>query len=189
MPRLNINDQYTDLELVELVKGGETRFFNFLVNRHKTLISRTIKAMVGNINEANDIGQDTFIRFYMGIEMFRGESQLSTYLVRIAINLSLNYLKKISKQKFITIFKEDLIHPLVMLENQDSQANVMDNNEIINKALCQLDPQSRAVVTLRLIDGYSVKETAEMLGLPLGTVLSKQSRAQDKLKVILKNHI
>ena len=57
--------------------------------------------------------------------------------------------------------------------------------EIVNKALLSMDPKFRIIVTMRMLQGYSTKETAEILGLPLGTVLSRLSRAQEQLRVIL----
>ena len=59
-------------------------------------------------------------------------------------------------------------------------------SEIVNKALMEMDPKFRIIVTMRMLQGYSTKETAEILDLPLGTVLSRLSRAQEQLKVILK---
>ena len=58
--------------------------------------------------------------------------------------------------------------------------------ELVNKALMELEPGFRIVVTLRMLQGYSTKETAEILNLPLGTVLSRLSRAQEQLRNILK---
>lgn len=60
-----------------------------------------------------------------------------------------------------------------------------DSGELVNKALMSLDPRFRIIVTMRMIQGYSTKETAEILNLPLGTVLSRLSRAQEQLKEIL----
>jgi RNA polymerase sigma-70 factor (ECF subfamily) len=60
-----------------------------------------------------------------------------------------------------------------------------DAKEIVNKALAKLDPRFRLVVAMRMLQGYSTKETAELLNLPLGTVLSRLSRAQEQLKEIL----
>lgn len=66
-------------------------------------------------------------------------------------------------------------------DNQDRR----EASEIVNKALMSIEPKFRVVVTMRLLQGYSTKETAEILGLPLGTVLSRLSRAQEQLKVII----
>ncbi len=189
MPRLKSPDKHTDFELIELIKNGESWRLSEIIDRHKVLVSKTITSMVGQGDDAEDIGQETFIRFYRGIDKFRGESQLSTYLVRIAINLSLNHLKKIKNRGMISLFRQNSVQPIAIVENMSEQIGIADESELINKALNQLDAGSRAVITLRLIDGYSVKETSEMLGFPIGTVLSKQSRAQDKLKTILKNYI
>ena len=62
-----------------------------------------------------------------------------------------------------------------------------DTTELVNKALMGLEPKFRIIVAMRMLQGYSTKETAEILELPLGTVLSRLSRAQEQLKEILKN--
>ena len=64
----------------------------------------------------------------------------------------------------------------------DDQSTRKDEKEVIETALKQLEPDFRSVVVIRLIQGYSTKETADMLGIPIGTVLSRLSRAQQKLK-------
>lgn len=189
MPNLKTGGKYTDMELVALVAQGKSLYFNEIMNRHKDIVAKTISAMIGNVDDAQDIGQEVFIRFYKSIEKFRGESKLSTYLVRIAINLSLNHIRKTKKRRLLSIFKDDSGELVLGAEAIEVNSESDDNNEVIILALKQLDEVSRAVLTLRLVDGFSVKETAEMLEMPLGTVLSKQSRAQDKLRTILKNYI
>jgi len=81
---------------------------------------------------------------------------------------------------------------LTTVEYQLSSENTAaqhDTKEVVQKALQQLEPEFRSVVVLRMIEGYSTKETAELLKLPLGTVLSRLSRAQTKLKGLLKKEI
>jgi RNA polymerase sigma-70 factor (ECF subfamily) len=70
----------------------------------------------------------------------------------------------------------------------DSSESKNDAREVVSKALMTLDPKFRIIVTMRMLQGYSTKETAEILNLPLGTVLSRLSRAQEQLKEILKNY-
>jgi RNA polymerase sigma-70 factor (ECF subfamily) len=71
------------------------------------------------------------------------------------------------------------------IADQDTEER-RETSEIVNKALMMMDPKFRIILTMRMLQGYSVKETAEILGLPLGTVLSRLSRAQDQLRNILK---
>jgi len=137
--------------------------------------------MLGNCPEAEDIGQETFIRFYKSLDKFRGESSVGTYLTRIAINLSLNEFKRRKRQRKFFFSKNKI-------ENTPDNKNRNDQNEIhkiVHLGLQKLEPKFRAVIVLRLIDGYSTQETAQILNLPLGTVLSRLARGQIKLKEIL----
>ena len=78
------------------------------------------------------------------------------------------------------------IYELDIADNDNLEQN--DIKEIVSKALKTLDPRFRIVVTMRMLQGYSTKETAEILDLPLGTVLSRLSRAQEQLRQILKKY-
>lgn len=76
------------------------------------------------------------------------------------------------------------MHEFEVADHDTEERN--EASEIVNKALMEMDPKFRIIVTMRMLQGYSTKETAEILDLPLGTVLSRLSRAQEQLKVILK---
>ena len=69
----------------------------------------------------------------------------------------------------------------------DDYAGKNDVRELVSKALMQIDPKFRSIVVMRMLQGYSTKETSEILSLPVGTVLSRLSRAQEQLREILKN--
>ena len=174
----------TDMELVKMAGGGNDHAFGLIVSRYEELIARTVKGMLGDRDGSDDVGQETFIRFYRSLKKYRGEASLGTYLSRIAINLSLNELNK-RKKSFLFFSKNeddnsshDLVHP-------DNESDRADSKELVDKALQGLEPGQRTVVVLRLLQGYSTKETAEILDLPIGTVLSRLSRAQKNLKEIL----
>lgn len=178
----------SDFELVEMLKNGNSTAFEVLVNRHKRSMATTISAMIGKCTEVDDIGQETFIRFYQNISDFRGDSSVGTYLTRIAINLSLNELSRRKRHSFLSIFKNhEQTEEIEIIDNQDTQ-NEKEQKELVLFALKKLEIPIRSVVVLRMIDGYSVKETAQILDIPQGTVLSRLSRGLDKLKEILKDY-
>ena len=173
----------TDLDLINLSKKGDRLAFNEIVKRHKGKVAATIYGMLGRCDEADDIGQEVFIRFFNSIENFRGDSLLSTYLIRIAMNLSLNELHKRKIKKVLSL--DILIESGFQIKSETNSAFNGENSEIINNAMNKLSAKYRSVLVLRLIDGHSSEETAEILNLPLGTVLSRLSRAQIKLKELL----
>ena len=139
--------------------------------------------MLGYCTEAEDIGQETFIRFYKSLAKFRGESSIGTYLTRIAINLSLNELKR--RQRKRKRFHSDPEQKLETVSANNDSNEREDKRGMVRQAIQNLDPKYRAVIVLRLIDGYSTQETAKILKLPAGTVLSRLARAQMKLRDIL----
>ena len=169
----------TDEALIDRVKDGQTEAFRFLVERYQDRVATTIKAMLGNTTEAEDVGQETFIRFYKALKDFRGDSSVGTYLNRIAINLSLNAIKR-RKRLFNRFEDTDVATTMPSKDTVDPEG--IDRKDLIQRALLGLKPNYRAVVVLRYIEGYSTKETAQLLDVPTGTVLSRLSRAQAKMK-------
>jgi RNA polymerase sigma-70 factor, ECF subfamily len=177
----------TDFDLIKSVQNGDQSAFSEIVRRHKSKIAATIYGMLGKCDEADDIGQEVFIRFFKSMNNFRGDSALGTYLTRIAINLSLNEIKRRSRRRFLTFDK-------MLSDGKDIPAPIPfdssnENSEIIQKAMESLNLKYRLVVVLRLVDGYTTEETAEILGVPLGTVLSRLARAQMKLKKYLEPYM
>jgi len=146
-----------------------------------------INARTGDNNafkELKDIGQETFIQLYKSLSKFRGESSLGTYLTRIAINLSINEIRRRKRKRRFFFSKADN-----KIENIPNTKNTNDQNEIkkiVRIGIQKLEQKFRSVIVLRLIDGYSTHETAQILNLPVGTVLSRLARAQMKLKEILR---
>ncbi len=137
--------------------------------------------MLGQCPEAEDVGQETFIRFYKSMSSFRGESSAATFLTRIAINLSLNEIKRRKRiSRFFVKSTDDVKYLFAEMPFENSE---MKN--LVQRGIQKLEPNFRAVIVLRLIEGYSTKETANILKLPEGTVLSRLARAQKKLKQIL----
>ena len=171
--------------LVRSALNGNKDAFGEIVNRYRKMVSRTVKGMLGDSVFADDIGQEVFIKLYNSLSEFRGEAKLSTYIQKIAVNLTLNELKK--RKRFFSMFLQkdnDELHQYDIPDNGDENRN--DARDLVNKALMALDPRFRIIVTMRMLQGYSTKETAEILDIPLGTVLSRLSRAQEQLKEILK---
>ena len=175
---------YSDSELIEKARHGEDAAFEELVSRYEQQVAGIVKGMLGDNAAAEDVGQETFIRFYRSLEKFRGDSALGTYITRIAINLSLNEIKK--QKKVISLFysrdDEEKEYDVPEEKNHEDES---DTKELVDKALLALKPEFRSVVVLRMLQGYSTKEAASVLNVPVGTILSRLARAQKELKKIL----
>ncbi len=174
----------TDQELIAAVKDGDDDAFKELVLRYEPVVAATVIGMLGNCPEAEDVGQETFIRFYNGIKNFRGDASVKTYITRIAINQAINEIRR--RKRVSKIFSSTPADEHPEIPDDRPAEDQGPDRELVEQAIQTLDEDFRSVVVLRLIDGYSTAETAEMLGIPVGTVLSRLSRAQKKLRGILK---
>jgi RNA polymerase sigma-70 factor (ECF subfamily) len=177
----------TDEELVAAAREGDDDAVRQLVERFEPIVARTVIGMLGDCEEAEDVGQETFIRFYKALPGFRGESSVRTYLTRIAMNLSLNELKR--RKKRLARFSKKPIEEYGDVADRKHDGERDIDKERVWMAIQDLDEKFRSVVVLRLMDGYSSEETARMLNVPVGTVLSRLSRAQKRLRHLLEPHI
>lgn len=175
------------MEAIQAAKAGDQGAFRRLVEQHADPVRRTVISMLGEGPLAEDVAQEVFIRLYRSLGKFQGAAQLGTYLHRVAINLSLDTIKQQQRRrrwqlpfgKNTELMAKGIADPDVQFERQDLR-------EGIARALRQLTPEFRAVVTLRLVQGYSVQETASILDIPIGTVASRLARAQRKLQELLR---
>ncbi len=176
----------TDEHLLNLARQGDQRAFQLLVERYEGKVASTVISMLGRGPEADDVGQETFIRFYRALDRFRGEAKLGTYLTRIAINQSLKALKRRKNWRSRFFSRDDDEAPFT--EPVPEEKDALDERErkgFVQQALQRLSPEHRAVVVLRILDGYTTNETADLLGIPPGTVMSRLSRALEKLEPLL----
>jgi RNA polymerase sigma-70 factor (ECF subfamily) len=194
-------DDVPDSELIAQTRAGKTDAFRVLVHRYEPVVAATVLGMLGRCPEAQDVGQQVFIRFYRAIDDFRGEASLKTYLTRIAINLSLNELKRRKRNRVRFTTLDDGFNgvdtvdgparfgPARFATTDDTEIEKREKSRIVRGAIERLDEPFRTVVILRMMHGYSVKETAQMLEIPTGTVLSRLARAQKKLAAILAPYV
>ena len=171
----------TDQELIKQALEGDNHAFEQLIKKYESQVAATVFGMLGQCDAADDVGQEVFIRFHKSMHRFREEAALGTYLTRIAINLSINELNR--RKRRLTFFTKPEENGMVEpSDNPDEAIALNERQEIVQDAIQKLEPKFRAVIVLRLIEGYSTEETAAVLNIPMGTVLSRLSRAQKKLK-------
>lgn len=173
-----------DIELVQAAHQGDANAFTEIVTRHSGRVQAVIRGLLGSGPDLDDTVQETFIRLFRSLSRFRGEASLGTYLTRIAVNQSLTVLEQRKSRSLLSL---DEAGPAIWTTLDDDLAQQMEAREVVERALAALAPEFRAVAVLRLLEGYSTKETAEILQVPAGTVLSRLSRAQEKLKEMLKH--
>ena len=193
----------SDEILLAEARAGDERAFAAIVDRYEGRVAATVVSMLGPGDEAEDVGQETFIRLYRYLDRYRGDASLGTYLTRIAMNLSLTALRKRKRwfARFVSVESTPGGEPddgrvpagpgleMLAVDSDDGPLGRLEQTERrhrVHQALADLNPDHRAVVVLRWIDGLSTKEAAVALGIPEGTVMSRLSRAMDRLAVTLK---
>lgn len=179
----------SEADWIQQAQKGNTKAFQLLVEHYALPVRKTVIGMLGEGAAAEDVAQEVFIRLHKALPKFRGDAQLSTYIHRIAVNLSITELKKQQRRrKWQLPFNRETTVQTNRITEEDQQAR-KDLKDLIDLALQQIDADFRAVVVLRLVQGYSLKETAKILNIPEGTVASRLARGQKKLQQILRNQI
>lgn len=191
------NISIDDAVLVRQARQGDSEATERLILRYQDRIYNVILKICANKDDAAELTQDTFVKFIEKINTFKGNSAFYTWLFRIAVNLTLNYCKrqyKFAAKSLDGPAGQDFDHARSQLkafltdESARDPAAVAQNREIgqiILLALSKLQPNQRAVVVLRDIEGMNYVEIAEALDTELGTVKSRLSRARANLREIL----
>jgi RNA polymerase sigma-70 factor (ECF subfamily) len=168
-----------DLDLIRAASAGDLAAFRNLVDKYHGLVAATVIGMIGPGPEAEDLGQETFVRLFRTLDRFRGEASVGTYLTRIAINLCLNEIRGRKRRTLWGLLHLSSEAPV--LDGQ-AEAESQDLQSRVRAAVLRLEPNLRAVVVLRWLEGYTTEAAAELLDIPMGTVLSRLYRAQGVLK-------
>lgn len=175
-----------DAALVARAQEGDRKAFRELVERHQQGVAITVVSMIGKSGDVDDVVQDVFLKCYQTLGRFRGDASFATYVKKIAINKSLDVLRR--RKRFFGRFlsrDDDTTYLAERASDVREELEARERAELVHAAINRLPPKHRAVVVLRMIEGYSTEETAQILGLAYGTVLSRLSRAQQKLKDLL----
>jgi RNA polymerase sigma-70 factor (ECF subfamily) len=174
----------TDEALIERARRGEAQAFRSIVERYESTVAAVVHGIVGWGAEADDVGQETFVRLFRSLDRFRGDASLKTYITRIAVNLSRNALRS-RKRRNARFESLDRATDTSEIAGASSDPDAFDRREVLRKAISRLDAKYRAVVVLRMLEEFSTSETADILDIPQGTVLSRLSRGLDQLRAML----
>ena len=184
-----------DLDLVARSQSGDTSAFNELVTRYRTRAFTMIYNMVRNEQDAWDLAQDGFLKAWKSIGRFRGQSSFYTWLYRILMNVTIDWLRKkqiASGTEFDDQIGLNNIAPGAMTAPQSEMepaARISDSEirERIDAAIAKLSAEHRSVIVMREIDGLEYSEIAEQMNCSLGTVMSRLFYARKKLQALLKD--
>lgn len=178
-----------DLELLHCARRGDFAAFDALVGRYQHRVYGLAWRFLGQRHDAEDVTQQTFLSVLEHLDSFREEAAVSTWVLRIAANHALKVLRKRRGLPIVPLVstedREDsfanLPHPEFIAQWQDSPEELVQRAEVrdlIDTVLAQLDEKYRLVFVLRDIEGLSVRETAEELGLTEASVKVRLLRAR-----------
>ena len=184
-----VNDSRTDNEIVASVLDGNVNDFEAIVLRYQKKVYSTVLRLCGDRSSAEDLSQEVFLKLFRGLDRFRGDSSFSTYLYRVALNTSIDALrKKGSAPPELSIHQESDDGDSYDLELPDraplplEQMERRELSEALWLAIDALPHNHRQILVLREMDELSYAEIGDLLQLNEGTVKSRINRARALLR-------
>jgi RNA polymerase sigma factor (sigma-70 family) len=185
-----------EMDLVRRAQGGDLAAYDELVKRYQERIYATVYHMTSNHEDANDLAQDSFIKAFQALKSFKGGSSFYTWLYRIAVNKTINFLKQrknrmhmsLNDLDFNTENNPDLV-ALISEKTPRRDAGLKELQEKLNAALLKLSEPHRIVVVLHDVQGMSHEEVAQVMDCNIGTVRSRLFYARQQLQSLLTDYL
>jgi len=185
-----------DLALVNRAKEEDAAAYDQLVRKYQERIYATVYHMTSNHEDANDLTQETFIKAYRALKSFKGDSSFYTWIYRIAINKTINFLKQRKNRVHLSLNDMDFnaendpdMVALVSDRTPRRDLNLSELSEKLNAALQKLSEHHRMVVTLHDIQDMSHDEIAKIMDCNVGTVRSRLFYARQQLQATLSDYL
>ena len=163
--------------------------FESIVEQYTDFVYNVSYRILNNQTDAEDAAQEAFISAYKNFHKFRGESTVSTWLYRIAVNASLMKLRKDRKKDYLTQTGYDDTQLVSWVEGPEASALNSELREQVEGGLAMLPPQLRSVVVLRDVQGLSNEEAAHVLKSSVSSIKSKLHRGRVLLRIHLENYV
>ena len=180
---MKVSNKELDLVLVKRAKSGDYQAFDLLVLKYQSRLISTAFKFVKDVQIAEDIVQDSFIKAFNALESFREDSSFYTWIYRITVNTSKNFL--VSKKRKSELLNSDLseeasyeIEP-VETYSPDDLLQATQLQKVITETFDQLGEDTRTALTLRELDGLSYEQIADVVNCPVGTVRSRIFRGRE----------
>jgi RNA polymerase sigma-70 factor (ECF subfamily) len=186
----------TEAELVRRARKGELAAYDDLVRLYQERVYATVYHMTANHEDANDLAQEAFIKAFQALKSFKGGSSFYTWVYRIAVNKTINFLKQRKNRSQMSLndldFNAEHDPDLVALISDKTprrDANLSELQEKLNEAMQKLSEPHRLVVTLHDVQGMSHEEIAQIMGCNIGTVRSRLFYARQQLQAYLSDYL
>ena len=186
----------SDPDLVDRTRRGDLEAYSELVRRYQERIYSTLYHMTSNHDDAHDLAQEAFIRAFQALDSFKGDSSFFTWLYRIAVNRTLNFLKQRKNRNQLSLNDLDLraehdpdLVAFVSNKTPRRDLALVELQEKLNAAMLKLSETHRMVVTLHDIQGLSHEEIAGIMDCNVGTVRSRLFYARQQLQGFLADYL
>lgn len=183
-------------KLVEQARQGDVEAYDQLVRRYQERIYATIYHMTANHEDANDLVQETFIKAFAALKSFKGGSSFYTWVYRIAVNKTINFLKQRSHRQGMSLNDLDFnaendpdLVALISHQTPRRDAALAELQKKLNEAMQKLSHEHRMVVTLHDIQGLPHEEIAQIMDCNIGTVRSRLFYARQQLQGLLSDYL
>jgi RNA polymerase sigma-70 factor (ECF subfamily) len=185
-----------EMELVKRARRGDLPAYDELVRRYQERIYATVYHMTANHEDANDLAQEAFIKAYHALKSFKGGSSFYTWIYRIAVNKTINFLKQRRNKAQLSLDDLDLnaehdpdLVALISEKNPRREISLAELQEKLNAAMQKLSEPHRLVVTLHDVQGLSHEEIAKIMDCNIGTVRSRLFYARQQLQAYLSDYL
>ena len=190
------NDAAQDLTLVQRAQNGDYTAYDELVRRYQERVYATVYHMTSNHEDAGDLTQETFIKGFTALKTFKGDSSFYTWVYRIAVNKTINFIKQRKNRTHLSLNDMDFNaenHPdmvdLVSEKTPRRAAGLNELQEKLNDAMQKLSPMHRLVVTLHDVQGLPHEEIATIMDCNIGTVRSRLFYARQQMQAYLSDYL
>src|ERR1043166_5467334 len=187
--KTSATDSPDDQHLVKRAQAGNLEAYDELIRRYQERIYATIYHMTANHEDANDLAQETFIKAHQALKSFKGDSSFFTWVYRIAVNKTINFLKQRKNKTHMSLndldFNAEHDADLVALISEKTprrEVNLIELQEKLNAAMQKLSEVHRLVVTLHDVQGLSHDEISKIMACNTGTVRSRLFYARQQLQ-------
>jgi len=186
------NNWNDEKKLIRALAKGDEEAYRYLYRTYAPKIGALVKSFLGS-DDIDDVIQEVFLRVYKGVKKFRGDSKLATWIYKITMNVCNNLYKKLKHRSILTDFEqstddEEFPEYHSQVSSEDDIKKILSHEEVLqklNEALAKLDPEDRAILYMKEVEGLTYAEIGKIIDKPEGTIKSRLHYVKRQLRKLL----